>query len=149
MKKPKPIDLENFLILGVKIPEEAWSVIVSGEPFSEERFRGSWKSGKPAQDKWRSMIITQMTEVCKESIRLTAKEIRERIKSACEFWLRYCQHPEKLQEEHLEDYKKWVVYFAEIRPHQADEDRASYMEWLFKLAFRDVMEDEDVTLQKE
>jgi len=56
------------------------------------------------------------------------------IKSACEFWLRYCQKPELLQKEYPKIYAKWINYFVE-RVKLPDEERKSYMEWLFKLAF--------------
>jgi len=71
----------------------------------------------------------------------TKQEIIQRIKSACEFWLKYCQVPDLLQKDYPEIYARWLDYFT-TRIKEEDEERKSYMEWLFKLAFKDVMEDE-------
>lgn len=73
-------------------------------------------------------------------------EIKRRIKSACEFYLRYKNHPELLVAEHEElidemlenkliDYKhalKGLIVYGK-----------KYNEWLFKLAFKDVLGDKE------
>jgi len=58
------------------------------------------------------------------------KEVLETIKSACEFWLRYVHNPNLLKKEHPEIYKKFTAKELE---------KNSYIVWLFKVAFRDVM----------
>jgi len=59
------------------------------------------------------------------------------VKQACEFYLRYL-NPELLQEECPEYYQEWVEYFVR-RVNEPEEERKSYIEWLFRLAFKDVL----------
>ena len=136
--KPQPLDLEEFEIIGVKIPKKAWSVLVSGEDFDEERFRKYWKTTTEKENKYRNMIITQLLEVTKESIRLTTKEIKQRIKSACEFYLRYKDKPAVLWKER-EEYRRNLIKLDKLENDYFRFDMDEYNEWLFKLAFRSVM----------
>jgi hypothetical protein len=64
------------------------------------------------------------------------------IKSACKFWLKYCQNPDLLQKEEPDYYAQWLDYFTE-RVKLPEEGRRSYMEWLFKLAFKSLLEEEN------
>jgi len=93
------------------------------------------------------------------------KEIKQRLKSACEFYLRYKDNPELLVEEHPEYEDELYEITAEseelIKEFGLDEsgefiksygatpvpvekelklDDDEYNEWLFKLAFKDVFE---------
>ena len=68
--------------------------------------------------------------------------IKQRLKSACEFYLRYKDNPEVLGREHLE-YYDMVVSEAErigVLEFEKIENLRFYNEWLFKLAFKGVME---------
>ena len=90
-------------------------------------------------------------------------QIKQRIKSACEFYLRYKDKPELLIKEHPE-YKKHEIQIFKNHPTYADEIRKigeiieetklrevlmevdtfyteKYNDWLFKLAFKDVLEE--------
>jgi len=67
-------------------------------------------------------------------VEATIKEILQRLKSACEFYLRYKSN--------------WTL-FAHEQPELAEEfswnpkyDIMEFNEWLFKLAFKGVLEDE-------
>ncbi|RLF29226.1 MAG: hypothetical protein DRN14_02565 [Thermoplasmata archaeon] len=89
------------------------------------------------------------------------KEIKQRIKKACEFWLRYKDKPELLVKEYPElkgelrrfgldvnviesisskDSEVWVL--AKSYTAFKHFDKEKYQEWLFKLAFREVIKDE-------
>lgn len=78
---------------------------------------------------------------------LVIKELKQRIKSAYEFYLRYKDKPELLIKEHPE-YKKKVNIFEPtkiyILGHKVKRnefyDLNKFNEWLFKLAFKDVIE---------
>ena len=88
----------------------------------------------------------------------------EDIKSACEFYLRYKDKPESLIKEHLE-YEKVKIWIYKNDPTYVDEAKTireiieeiewdndlgdvnifhmeKYNDWLFKLAFKDVLEEE-------
>lgn len=88
-------------------------------------------------------------------------EIKQRIKSACEFYLRYKDRPDLLLSEHPE-YKKEVKGLNEIKDATLidlfriakEEDNMNlgmsilgllndYNDWLFKLAFKDILEVEE------
>ena len=65
-------------------------------------------------------------------------EIKQRLKSACEFWLKYKDKPEKFLDEHPE-------YTEEVcekcgHPYVIYEDL--FNDWLFKLVFKPVLEDD-------
>ena len=61
-------------------------------------------------------------------------EIKQRIKSACEFWLKYKDKPELLMKD---AGCKGDIESASKRYFKSKRD---YNEWLFKLAFKDVIE---------
>jgi len=65
-------------------------------------------------------------------------EIKQRLKSACEFYLRYKDKPELLEKE---NHKLWVKISNENRI-TTGKVTDQYNEWLFKLAFKDVLEEE-------
>jgi len=88
------------------------------------------KFGEDAMNRYYGYETTRLIE-----------EILQRIKSACEFYLRYKDKPELLIEEHPELKRKckrlnrWA-YESEYKPHS---NMAEYNEWLFKLAFKKVI----------
>ena len=63
-------------------------------------------------------------------------EIKQRIKQACEFFMRYKDNPKLLMKEHPE-------YIEDIRKIQNEwyNWEEHYNEWLFKLAFKDIFGD--------
>ena len=82
------------------------------------------------------------------AISLTANKIKQRLKSACEFYLRYKDNPKLLIKDNPE-YRKlfesecvhtyvWRKIFWQYKY-----DPEKYNEWLFKLAFKDVLENEE------
>jgi len=66
----------------------------------------------------------------------TIKEIKQCIKSACVFYLRYMDNPELLFKEQKEYWKKYKHHL------KFGKTADNYEEWLFKLAFKDVLEGE-------
>jgi len=72
------------------------------------------------------------------------KIVKQRIKSACKFYLRYKDRPDLLEKEQkdLIDYDAWDFRyhtFVISRGNRAIE----YNEWLFELAFKDVLDGGD------
>jgi len=63
------------------------------------------------------------------------KEIKQRIKKACEFYLRYKDHPKLLVKEHPEYKKEFDKFFTSYYKIFYE-----YNEWLFKLTFKPVFE---------
>ena len=69
-------------------------------------------------------------------------DVKQSIKQACEFWLRYKDNPKLLVKEH-EEYTARVVSICGNNPNtQKIYGYLEYSEWLFKLTFKDVLEDE-------
>ena len=109
--KPQPLDFEEIEELIYKI-------------MSEEKFPYCRVNAKARQE-----IMNTLSE------RLVPF-IKQRIKSACEFYLRYKDNLELFIKEHKE-YKDEIeekdnIFFL---------GGLSYNEWLFKLAFKDVLEE--------
>jgi len=72
-------------------------------------------------------------------------EIKQRIKSACEFYLKYRDEPELLTEEHpcYEHDVFDIINECMTLDLSNCETMKKYNEWLFKLAFKDVLENEE------
>ena len=70
-----------------------------------------------------------------------------KVKSACEFYLKYMDKPKLLKKENIKcEYSKKVVEISQLPSGEwvvffEDGDFLGYNEWLFKLAFKDVFED--------
>ena len=64
--------------------------------------------------------------------------IKQRIKSACEFYLRYKDKPYLLIKEYPK-YEKEVKQFETSDGIAVDGEGFYYNKWLFKLAFKDVL----------
>lgn len=126
MSKPKPLDLEKFSLFRIL---DKKGLIGLGGVIKNFSKLGGW------------VFIDE----------LIRKEIKQRIKTACEFYLRYKNKPELLMEEHPE-YKKQCEYFiheiemasiGEFEPtHGELAHLMDYNEWLFKLTFKAVLDDE-------
>ena len=79
--------------------------------------------------------------------------IKQRIKSACEFYLRYKDNPIlfwKEQEKYKKQFKKKfgnvVIAGEEMRPF--NDWKNQYNKWLFKLAFKSIFEEKENELEK-
>jgi len=76
------------------------------------------------------------------AIKLGMYYMYRKIKSACEFYLRYKDNPKLLISEHKEYYDDVVGnFFRSFNSKTLEEyyDIDKYNEWLFKLAFNDVL----------
>jgi len=85
-------------------------------------------------------------EEIQEVVEFTIKEIKHRIKSACEFYLRYKNNPELLIKEHPEYEEDVKMFLDEYETAKAGVNvwyLRKYNEWLFRLAFKDVLEGEE------
>ena len=74
------------------------------------------------------------------AINETIQEIKQRLKSTCEFYLRYKDKPAKILEDNIVTQEE----MDKIRVKSISKDIGFikfYNEWLFKLAFKDVLGD--------
>lgn len=138
--KPEPLDLETWrkeiiskaeklekeIKEGFKIKYDAFFVYIPGPKRLLELKRKDWE-------------VARLYGMLK-----AIKEVKEKIKSACEFYLKYKDNPELLLKEHPK-YKEKIENFRILKPlgnyikgKYYDVDR--YNKWLFKLAFKDVLE---------
>ena len=81
----------------------------------------------------------EFSGIIEKLLKENLQEIKQRIKSACEFYLRYKDDPVLLSQERLEEYGD------ELSPFLTSNDSliiVDYNEWLFRLAFKSVLEDE-------
>jgi len=80
--------------------------------------------------------------------------IKQRIKSTCEFYLRYKDKPELLKKEHSEfkeEVEKFIIKKHPILQNIFDYtafNLREYNEWLFKLAFKSVFKEEENEKEK-
>lgn len=89
---------------------------------------------------------------CEEVIDFTLKKVKQRIKSACEFYLRYKDNPRLLGKEHPlliekvnELYRKHIEIEEELGENYDPKSKTfidEYNLWLFKLAFSDIFTEE-------
>ena len=80
-----------------------------------------------------------------EVIKTTKKVIKQRLKSACEFYLRYKDNPDLLMKEQPEYEKETKKFYSKGRKTKHRDiigmwHLDEYNEWLFRLAFKGVME---------
>jgi len=103
-------------------------------------FRDSFEKGYTKEED----IVNTAVYLIKEKMR----EIKQRIEQACKFYLKYKDKPELLVKdysEYKEEVDKLWLKWRKKKPsiHSAKEDfLKDYNEWLFKLAFKDVLEGE-------
>jgi len=111
--KPQPLDLEEFRWDGSEFGEEYHSY-----PTEAER-----------------EIVYAVVDIAVKFHNGDIDKIKQRFKSACEFWLRYKDNPKLFIREHPE-------YLEKVRRLQREwyNWEEHYNKWLFKLAFRGVME---------
>ena len=86
-----------------------------------------------------------------DSLKELIKEIKQRLKSACKFYLKYWRNPGLLIKEHPEHeidvlkLRRDAIFevngFVEDAEQIEGPFAALYIEWLFKLAFKDVLEE--------
>jgi len=78
-----------------------------------------------------------------EIIKITINEIKQRIKEACMFYLRYKDNPKLLFKE--KKLKQLFIKEEKLQPFMAQMIKYRYLkqynEWLFKLAFMSVFEE--------
>ena len=67
-------------------------------------------------------------------------DLKQGLKSACEFYLRYKDNPELLIKEHPE-YKTICIEMGFTYSYLVEWKKRDFNEWLFKLAFKDVLEE--------
>ena len=139
MSNPKPlVDLEDLKLekqITSKIKElENWI----NNPANKWHRRLQWREiGQVRALKWVLEIV--------DAERIT---IKQRIKSACKFYLRYKDNPELLLKEYPKYKSEFVIKCLTLclpkeRIWLKDgtiADKNKYNEWLFKLAFKAVLE---------
>jgi len=126
MSKLKPLDLDNE----VKIPDNelaqsCFEMILRALVSDEKEF--------DTKEEALDCIFSLLSEF--------KDEIKQRIKSACEFYLKYKDNPELFSKE---QYKiKWERYRDIGCLVWVKKMWINYNEWLFKLAFKEVLKNEE------
>jgi len=146
--KPQPLDLKEMNKLADEIIE--MFCIIDDRPYPEST--GVWgmdtelfsaDENETARDKARKEVI---------------KKFKQRLKSTCEFYLRYKDKPELFweeQQDNLNNKEKrgFLTFDDRLRGLPEEEDRdgwdsydeleiiQDYNSWLFKLAFKNVLGD--------
>jgi len=126
----KPLDLEEF-------EKEIYSKIRN---YIKENYEP-----KEFSDEWIEIFEdfeTLDSEL--EIIKFIIKEIKQEIKKRCEFYLRYKDNPSLLWKENPK-YRKKLKKFGITEKWVSEDcdelyDWEDYNEWLFKLAFKSVLE---------
>jgi len=145
--KPKPLDLEED-----EIQKRVKEILKNREDYKYlydifENFLQKSKSNLnngfvlfPNQEEQISIDILALFEL---SVKETIKEITQRLKSACEFYLRYKDKPELLKKEQKIEFKLKSEIWAKKRVFNFVRNGKKYIdynEWLFKLAFKPMFE---------
>ncbi len=132
---PQPLDLEEMNKLADEIME--MFCVVDDRPYPEGT--GIWgmdtelfstNENETARSRARKKIITKF---------------KQRLKSACEFYLRYKDNPELLRKEQNNLYNVFGDYiFGNLKGKyfKSSNILGQYNDWLFKLAFKDVFKEE-------
>ncbi len=143
MTEAKPLDLEDWI---KEIKEKAKKL--------EKEIKNGWKIERsgfsisiPTPDRFVECKKKEWEVVKLYGMLIAIKEIKSRIKSACEFYLRYKDNPDLLLDEYKEIDDVLSEEFGEDWLWQFREDKLmrpliklEYNEWLFKLAFKGVFE---------
>ena len=83
-------------------------------------------------------------KLAKQRLSTDASEVLEDVKLACEFYLKYFDKPHKLKEDYPEIADEVDEIINETIEMTPEEDGWSYYnKWLFKLAFKDVLDGGD------
>ena len=119
MTRPQPLDLNKI---------ESIRVVEWFEGYPASRKRHNFNS--------REDLLVDLPEAYWKD------DIIQRLKSACEFYLRYKDNTRLLLKEHGE-YRKEVSKFEEWWKYPNNMfDYNKYNDWLFKLVFKSVLEDD-------
>jgi len=124
--KPQPLDLQEIdKLRDAKLEEFSKKLLEEG---------GSLEIGKqyvvfPASDDF----VVLIGNIIKEPL----EKFKQRLKSACEFYLRYKDRPDLLRKEQKFNYEKKGIQTLD-----------KYNTWLFKLAFKDVFKEGECVKQK-
>ena len=109
-------------------------------------------------DKWiKSDLLVKEGDIDR-AITLTLQKVKERIKKACEFYLRYKDRPDLFDKEQKRYVKKmrnavlgkgshWIYYASIVAYPYEDENKyllRDYNEWLLMFAFKDAFETDTV-----
>ena len=147
MNEAKPLDLEEIRKkLDEKIFEVDqvidWKIEPKGD-LSEEEVREILKRDVKIFSRVDYAIEWRDAEELLE-------EIKQRIKAACEFYLRYKDKPELLIKNHypllksMEKKDKWAFLLLFAIPQKIKiKNTDAYNKWIFKLAFKDVFKEEE------
>jgi tRNA-dihydrouridine synthase len=143
--KPKPLDLEG-------IEEEVIEEFKEKEKRERKRFdemtnKEQWDYIAEAIKKHRNNYPKSMDEYKRRLLILFKNKLKQRIKKACEFYLRYKNNPSLLFNnvfqfddlKELRDNRKlaeWSETQLLLRQKMSKIDLDKYNEWLFKLAFK-------------
>ena len=134
----KPLNLDTSENQVIDLFVKSWRAKSSDEcsyPFTE-------------QNNWTGTAVM-------EFMLFTLREFKQRIKEACEFYLRYKNNPKSLIKEHPKYKEEMIkensvttcvsdgILFGELKLLEEEKEiiiLRKYNEWLFKLAFRGVLE---------
>ena len=111
MTKPQPLDLEEIFE----------SILKELEFFRQEIL-------SEKQDREFEKVFIKIEK--------KIREIKQRLKSACDFYLRYKDNPELL----IKEYNEFSEIVKRNNWDFLESKIDEYNEWLFKLAFKDVLE---------
>jgi len=141
--KPQPLNLEELAELEHK-QWVYWSKSIIKQCLVPQNAPSECQEKlKEKRERWKKFWIpySKLEENVKEYDRKWAKKVLQHLKSACEFWLRYKDNPELLGREHFEYYDMIVSEAEKMGVLDFENEKLKlYNEWLFKLAFKDVME---------
>ena len=129
--KPKPLDLKELNKIADKIIEIF--CVVDDIPYPNGT--GIW--GKDTEIYSTDKNETARSKARKDIIR----EIKQRIRKACEFYLEYKDNPDEFEAEQEKLIKKEniEIYYNPEIVLDKNGKIIPYNEWLFKLAFRSVL----------
>lgn len=113
------------------------------EAIRKKLIRKYWKEQKYDEKQQRRDYTVE------EILELFEQEAKNRIKSACEFYLKYKDNPELLVTDYPEFKRelagKGVIFVfgggEMLVVSQNEEKKDKYNEWLFKLAFKDIFKE--------
>ena len=100
----------------------------------------SEKEFKPLDLEWLGKVLRtnndgEFKSWCEKFNRDLKKAVKQQIQEACEFYLRYKDHPKLLVKEHPEYKKEFDKFFTSYYKIFYE-----YNKWLFKLTFKPVFE---------
>ena len=160
--KPQPLDLEkieNEIDCGsIEFWKRWWNAIELDQPkiVSELNFGIKALLLSKTKDERKLLLEGTYESISKyfeDAVNfgkyLMLKELKQRIKSACKFYLRYKDDPSLFWDEQKE-YRKLlkkdlghiIIRWETMKRFRDSRDK--YNDWLFKLAFKDVFEDGDL-----